>query len=299
MSQSHELRVLLGDDDGAGAIASGTGILLSAINCDLKGTERFAVNNGKRATRQRWDCGARLVGEDVVGGFDIKPTAAQLDWFIERMIGDNISGYPAGAAVPKETMSKLVAYVDKGADNYKYPSLVISDVTITMPEGDHINMRVNFVGQREYDGETWPSGGGIPTTYSCASAFVASDVVFTVDATAFSFKTLTLAINNMIAPGQQENALYRTIFETQGLDVSASGTFGVRSNTIALYRRGVAGDAATIVLDDGTDTYTFSLGNLKIPGEGGTVPDEGEITMNLAGAAYRTTGADQISIAKT
>lgn len=297
MAQSFDTRVLLADNQ-AGATNA---IALAVRSCDLIGTEVFGRNPGKRASRQQFSCGARVLQEVVSGGFNCYPTATQLDWLIERMIGDNISGYPASAATPGSTLPKVYAYVDKGDEIFRYDELVISSVTLTMNEGDYLDVRVDFVGKDETPGVTWPA---TPPTPDCDESIITPDVVFEYDATAYPFKQLTLSISNEIADNQHENAVKRTIFEATDLVVGLSGTFGYRTATKALYRDGIAGAVATIDMGpvaSGSDavTYTITLGNVKIPGSGPTIPESGEIVMQLAGMAYAVQGgAAQIEFAK-
>ena len=76
MAQSHEMRVLLADNQAG----SSNAITLACRNCDLLGTQVFGRDPGKRGTREQYACGARVLREDVAGGFNLYPTAAQLDW---------------------------------------------------------------------------------------------------------------------------------------------------------------------------------------------------------------------------
>lgn len=293
MSQSNEMRVLLADSQNGVTNA----ISLAARSCDLIGNERFGRDTGKRGIRQQFSCGARVLGEDISGGFNFYPTAAQLDWLIQRMVGDNISGFPSGDATIKETLPPIYAYVDKGPKNFRYDLCRIASLTLDCPEGDYLDVRVELVGSSETADVTWPA---TPPDIDCASEFVTADVTLNVASTAYPFKSLQLSIDNQIAANQQENNINRTIFEAEDAMIGVSGTFGYRTDTMALYRRGIDGDdSATMVLADGTDTYTFTFGNLKIPGAGPTVPESGEITMSLNGMAYATDTLEQLTIAKS
>lgn len=298
MSQSNMMRLVIGDDSSVTDAIAANGILLNVMGCDLGATEVFGTDTGSRGTRQRYDCGARKLGESVAGGFTIQPTKTQLDWLIKRFIGDNTSSFPAGAATPQETLTNLVAYVDKVSDIYKFTRLRFQSMRFTATEGDYLKVRCDFVGSREYGGQTWPAGVPIPTSFDCATEYVASDIAIAVAATNYPFKSLNWGISNNVAP-QQENSLYPLVFEVGELEVSAGGTFNVRSDTIALYKRGVTGDAVSIVLADGTTTYTFSFANAKIPANNNiAIPEEGTITMDLAMQIFRTSGSHSISITK-
>lgn len=75
-------------------------------------------------------------------------------------------------------------------------------------------------------------------------------------------------------------------------------TLAYRSDTAAMYRRGVAGDAVSLKFNTGSKLYTFTMANVKAPGQKIQVPDSGEITMNFAGKVFRTSGSNALSIAK-
>lgn len=292
MGQSHEMRIMLADNQAGTTNA----ISIAGKSCDLIGDQEFGRDDGKRGTRERYACGDRVLREVVGGGFEFNPTAAELDWFLKRCMGDNIAGFPGSAAVPGETLPTIYAWVDKGPVNYRYDLCVIGRFALTLREGDYVVARVDLVGSREYSEVTWPVGA---PAIACAPEYVASDVAFTLDAIAYPFKSLDITIDNVIAGNQHENSLYRTIFESEDLIVSLQGTFGFRTDTKALYRRAVAGDAGSVVMNNGTNTYTFTFPNLKIPGRGPTVPNQGEITMVPAMEARRTTLARCISVAKS
>lgn len=292
MAQSHEMRILLADN----AAGTTNPITIAARSCDLLGTPRFGRDPGKRGTRQQYECGSRVLGEDVGGGFNLYPTVAQLDWIIERFLGDRISSFPLTAAVPAETIPPIYAFVDKGAEIFLYSMLYFNTVTFSLREGDYMDVRCDFVGQREQGGQSWP---GAAPAIDCDSEYVASDAVFTFNSTAYKFKNLDLTFDNRMAQGQQENNLYREVFESEGLECSLSGSFAHRTDTQALYRVAIAGAAGDVTINDGTVEYEFAFANVKIPGNGPTVPEDGEVTKQLEMNAFRTEAADVVTITKS
>lgn len=291
MSQSHEMRLLIADNSTGTTLP----ITLASQGCDLLGTPIFGTDPGRRGTRQDYSCGARLLGETVSGGFEFQPSATELDYILKRCMGDRIATFPATPLVPGETLPQFYVYVDKGPTNFRYDLCVYNRVQLSLREGDYLKVRCDLIGSAEASGVTWPT----PTSIACASEYVCSDVTFTLGGTSFPFKNLTINIDNMIAGQQQENALYRTIFESEGLRITLDGTLGYRSDTTAFYRRAVAGDVGTLVFSDGTATYTWSFANLKIPGAGPTVPAQGEITQSPKMQAFRTAATDVVTVTKT
>ncbi len=292
MSQATEMRILLADN----AAGTTNPISLAAIDCDLLGTPTFGEDVGKRGTRQEYDCGARVLQEIVSGGFNIRPTVEEFDWLLERALGDSISSFPGTALTPKETLVPYYAFVDKGPANYLYHKICPSVLTISASEGQYVNVRQEYVGQREEGNVSWP---GSPPAVNCGSQYICADIAFELASTEYPFKSLELVLDNRIADGQQENSLYRNNFESQTLKVMLNMTFATRSDTIALYRRAVAGDAGKITMSNGVHRYVFDLANVKIPGNGPTVPAEGEITMSLNMMCKRTTANPVITVTKT
>lgn len=293
MAQSYQQRLLLADlQAGTGA----TAISLAPLDCDLAGRRVFGEDTGKRGTRQEFDCGARILSEDVGGGFNIRPTVAEIDWFLQRAVGDRISTFPTTPLVPGETLPQFYGYRDVVADRYRYDLLVIDKLVVSGSEGQYLNFRFDFAGQKEVGAVTWPAS---PPAISCASQYILADLVFTLGGTVYPFKSFELSIDNKIAPGQQENALFRTQFESQGLTIGLNMTFATRSDTIALYRRAIAGDAGSLAMNNGTNTYTWAFANVKIPGDAPQTPSEGEITMALKMMIKRTTGTNALTVTKT
>lgn len=292
MSQSHELRILLADN----AAGTTNAISIAAIGTDLIGDQEFGEDPGRRGTRQEFACGARLLREVVSGGFELQPTATQLDWFLQRGLGDAIASFPASPVTPGETLPQFYAFVDKGPTNFRYDKVVIARMGLSVRESDYLKLRVDLIGSAEASGVSWPAS---PPAIACASEYVCSDAVFNLAATPYPFKSMDLSIDNQIADGQHENAILRTVFESEGLQIALNGQFAYRADTTGLYRRVVAGDAGSLVFSNGTNTYTFSFANLQIPGKGPTVPGRGEITQNPTMRAKATAASPQITVTKT
>lgn len=292
MSQAVQTTIYAADNSGF----TTNPIALGVRDFDLIGDRQFGMETGKRGGREEWSCRARVLSDNVVGGFNIYPTDAELDWLIERAIGDNISGYPAGAAVPAETIPGWYCWSDKGGvQSFLYDGLRINRFVLSGAETQMINARVDLVGATESEVTDLSAGA---TVVDCDSVFHFSDVVLTIGGSAFGLKSFELSLDNQIAD-QYENSVTRSLFESQRLLVRLRVQAAYRSDTKALYRKAIAGDDdCTLEIDDGVNAYTFTFGNLKIPGRGPTVPEIGEVLMPLEMMAGRTTTARSVSIAK-
>lgn len=293
MAQAVSTTVFVADDSGF----STNNIALGVDDIDLRGDLEYAVSTGKRGTRQPYECRSRIVAERILGGFSIKPTDTEIDWIVERMIGDNITGYPAGSASPGETLPQWHIWVDKGGEQtFLYSPVLFGSVTISGAELAELIWRCELVGTAE----TQPSDLTPVPLVDCDNQFIFSDCELTIGGTAYSIKSFDLTIDNQFGDGQYENNTQRSIFESEGIAVGLDIVAAYRSDTKALYRRGIAGDDnCTLEITDGTNTYTFTFGNLKAPATGPTVPSVGEITQSLSFQAFRTTSAPILSIAKS
>lgn len=292
MSQSVESTIFASDDSGF----STSPIALGVRDLDLRGDRVFGVETGKRGGREEWACRARILSENVQGGFNIFPTDTELDWLIERAIGDNIAAYPAGNAVPGETLPGFFVFADKGnVQTFRYNDLRINRLVLSGAETQMMNVRVDCVGSTEEEVADVSS----PPDVDCDSVFHFSDIVIRIGGSTYGLKNIELMIDNQIAD-QYENNVARSRFESQRLMVRLRATCGYRSDTQALYRKAIAGDDnATLEMDDGTNDYTFTFGNLKIPGNGPTIGEVGEVVMPLDLMAFRTSSARAISINKS
>jgi hypothetical protein len=292
VSQSVQSTIYCSDDDAF----SSNKIALGVRDLDLIGDRVFGVETGKRGGREEWACRARVLSDNVVGGFNIFPTDAELDWLIERAIGDNIAAYPAGAAEPLETIPGWFVFADKGGvQTFRYDDLRINRLVLSGAETQMMNVRVDVTGSTEQEVSDVTAGA---TVVDCDSVFHFSDLVLTLD-TDYAIKSLELSIDNQIAD-IYENSITKSIFESQRLMVRLRVQCAYRADTKALYRKAIAGDDdATLVMSDGTNTYTFTFGNVKVPGRGPTIGEVGEVVMPLELQCFRTPTAKAISIAKS
>lgn len=271
-------------------------IALGVRDFDLRGDRTFAVETGKRGGREEWACRARTMSDNVQGGFNIYATPTELDWLIERAIGDNITGYPTSAAVPGETLPGFWIFADKGdVQTFQYSDLRINRLVLSGAETQMVNVRVDCVGSTE----TEVADVSSPPNHDCDAPFHFADLTLSIGGSDFGMKDLELTIDNQIVE-QYENSLTRSLFESQRLMIRLRATCAYRSDNKALYRKVIGGNnGATLVMDDGTDTYTFTFGNLKIPGPGPNIPELGELVMPLEMMVFRASAGRAISIAKS
>lgn len=291
MSQATASRMMLADNSAISTNA----LWPSFLDCDLVGMREFGRDEGHRGSRQRSSCRARVLSDTSGGSFSCKASVTEVDWLLKHYLGTGV-GSGGSPWTLSESMSLYYALVDKVAAKYLY-TLAPSKLTISGQEKSYLTWLAEAVGGAESEWvSSWPAS---PTAPECGTAFLLSDCTFSYASTAYSIQSFSLSIDNDIDPQQYENAITPTRFEAQDAIIQLSLKCAFRSDTKALYRAAVAGDAATLVITDGTTTYTITFANLKIPNGGPKVPAKGRINFDLTAEAYRTAGAEQISIVKS
>lgn len=294
MSDSKATRLLLSD-----AVGLTTPQFIAFRECGLLGDRAFGVNDGHRGTRQQSACGARILRDMSRGSFSGYFVGAELDWLLPRAIGT--SG--ASPWIPTNTIAPIYALVDKVAAMWLYNAIRITSFEFSSSETQYINWMFNLVGGLE-EGylSVWPVAA--PAFPACGVSLIHSDLVFTYGGTVYPTKSIRCTINNALDDAQFENAVTPTRFEARDLDISLEVTLRYGSDTKALHRAALAGAEASIAMNDGTSTYSFLFGNLKIPTGGPTVPVSGGVNQTLQMKAYRkatiTSNADdnQLRITK-
>lgn len=291
MSQSTASRMMLADN----AAISTNPLWPSFLDNDLVGMREFGRDEGHRGTRQRTSCRARVLSDASGGSFSLKASVTEIDWLLKRYLGSG-SGTGGSPWILAEAPAVYYALVDKVAAKYLY-TLMPSKLTIAGSEKQYLLWTAEATGGAESVwGSAWP---GTPSAPECGTAFLFSDCALTYSGTAYPLQSFSLSIDNDIDGQQYENAITPTRFESQDAIVQLSFKCALRSDTLALYRAGIAGAAATLVFTDGTTTYTITFANLKIPNGGPKIPAKGRINFDLTAEAYRTAAAEQISIVKS
>ena len=292
MSQAVDTTVFVADNTGF----TTNNIALGVDDIDLGGDLEYAISTGKRGTRQQYACRSRIVAERIQRGFSIKPTAAEMDWILERAIGDNIGNLPSSAVVPGETVPAWFLWANKGNEQtFQYTNCRFNSLSLAGSELAEMVMRAELVGTAEVEVTDLVS----PPAVDCDNQFIFSDCSLTIGGTAYGIKSLNLSMDNLFGDGQYENNTQRSIFESQSLAMTLEIITAYRSDTSALYRRGISGDVGILTMNDGVVEYNFTFANTKAPTQGPVVPVVGEVTMGLTFAILRTESNPMVSIEKT
>jgi len=276
MSQSAASRVMVSD-----AVGMTSPQYLSVTECSLDSIRTFGREEGHKGTRQRTSCRSRITSDKSGGSISGNFVAAELDWLLPRAIGTT----GASPLIPGETINHFWVLVDKVAELFLYNKQRIKSFEVSGSETQYLNWTFNLVGELEsVYGSTWPASPLFP---ACGSSMLFSDCIFTYSGTAYAMQSFKLTVDNMIDENQFENALTPTRFESQDLMVSLEVQLAYRADTKVLHRAALDGAASSLTMNDGTSTYSFLFGNLKIPDGGPKIPRQGRINQSLRMESFR------------
>jgi hypothetical protein len=276
----------------AGFDASSVGI--EALSCTLKQTETRRHSDGHRGTLDRHYSRKRVVSQASSGQFVCNPTETELDWLLYYILG----GAPAGGVTSvANSIPEFQMLVDKVTSRYIYGGCVIDRAVFSGSAGNPIQLALDI----EAKTESAPSATAFPSAvpFSSENYYVLSDLVLTIISTARKFSQFELTINNNLDKTRFHNSLTRAYIPAQSRTVQLSVNFPFTSDNSDLYAATVAGGAGTLVMADGSDTYTIAFANLMCNPVGPEITGKTEIRLPLVYDSFATDSNPSIKFTKT
>lgn len=264
------------------------------ISCGLKMREVQTNSEGIRGTRSRLSHRTRITRREISGPIVMNPTALELDKLWGWMLGGTIPGTSPWSV--GDVMNEMFITVDKVAKVFTYAGCIAARWSLSGASGQPIRLTIDVEGETETmaNAGTFPSLA-IPTD----NFFVFSDLTATIGGTARKFGSFNLSCDNLVDPDRYLNALTRT--EIAGMDRMVQlqlGTPYTTDNT-DLVQAAIAGAAASIVLTDGSSTYTFAIANAKIPSVGPDVEGKQEIQSPISVMCYNDGTDPELKVTKS
>lgn len=271
--QGYEVKMCV--DSATPIDASSVGI--EFVSCTLKKTSTHAQSQGIRGTRSRFSGRRREVQKAVSGNLTLNPGATEIDWFIQRILGGTTAG---GVTALAEAIPEFVlcrSFPTTGL-MHTFTGLRVNRWTLTANAGQPLTWSMDLEGEDE----TEAASSGYPSlTLPTDNMFICSDVTLTLASATRKFASLTLTLDNMLDTGRYLNSLTRSEIVPQDRSVTIQLSAPYTDDNEDLYDMAVAGAAGSLVIDDGTTTYTLSFGNLSAPAEGPEVSGRSEIMLPL------------------
>lgn len=249
---------------------------IEAISSTVKMTQTHYRSPGLRGTRSRFGERVRITREHVGGQLVMEPTATEIDWWIEKILGGTTA---AGVTDVDETVPEFYMAVDKITKVPIFNKLKVAKCVISGSSGQPIRFTLDLEGEDETTG----AAASFPSlTMPTDDIFICSDVVLTLGGSAREINEFALTIDNMLLVDLYRNSISRVEIPASDRMVQLTATPPYTSDNSDLYDAAIAGAAATLVISDGTATYTFAAANAKIPAVGPDVPAAGgEIVLPL------------------
>lgn len=290
-SMSHAARFAAGTTSGSAATQE-----FIFLSCNLGKSQGLmdagGIGGGTRSRRaERIATGVSAVAGQVV----IEPSPADLDFLLPWILGTNES---SDAFTLAEALKLYGVDVAKGDDSYRYSSVAVSSAVFRSQSNGFLQLTMNLVGIGETAGITFPS---ITNSITTKRPYRHHEGTLTLGGTAQEFKSVELMIDNAVQADFYENAETISSIESGDRIVTLTADMPFDATTDELYEVAIAGlTTNTLVYTDGTDTLTFTLGNLKAATEALAIPPRpGEIRLGKTFQAYQSGSTKELAVTST
>lgn len=254
------------------------------VSCGLKETETHVRSSGIRGSRSRNQGRVRIVQKRVGGQIIMEPTASELDFLLPYMLGGATS---LGVTDVADTLTALNISLDAVSKVFTWSGCKIGKWVLSGSAGQPIRLALDIEGLSETVG----NAGSYPAiTLDETNFFVLADCSITLDSVSRKFRAFALTMDNLLDAGRYNNSLTRAQIASMDRMVQLTLDTPYTSDNTDLKDAAIAGAAGSLVIADGTDTYTFAFGNCKIPSDGPTVQGKSEIMMPITVDCYEDAG---------
>ena len=264
------------------------------VSCTLARQDTHVYSQGIRGTRSRDKSRARIARRAVSGQIVLEPTPTEIDFLLPYILGGTTS---MGATDVADSLPSLVIGVDKVTKVYTYTGCRVGRAVFSGQAGQAVQLTLDI----EATDETEAAGGSFPAvSLPTDNFFVMSDLTLTLLSVARKFGRFALTIDNMLDAERYVNSLTRTQIAPQDRQVTLEVDTPFTNDNADLYGAAIAGAAGSLVMSDGTVTYTMAFGNCKIPADGAEVSGKTEILLPLTVNLFADgTTASELKITKS
>ena len=257
------------------AIVGGTPPGFEFLSFGLKRQDTQTDSQGIRGTRSRLSQRTRITQRACSGAIVMNPTPTELDLLWPWILGGSTSGGVTGVG---ETLSDRYIGIKRVRKMATFSECKVASFVLSGQQGQPIQTTLNVEAQDETEANvaSWPS-----ITYPTDNMFVFSDLALTIDSTTHYFSQLTLTIDNVLQADRYLNSLTRDKITPQDRAVTIDLGLPYDDVSDVLYGLDPDGVAASLVMSDGTTTYTFAFGNVKAAAVGPEIAGKSEILLPL------------------
>ena len=257
--------------------------------CGITMESEIIDASGQRGSRERYSERTREGIQRVGGTMTIYPSGGDLVLLLPWILGGDASGssYPLAETLPVRNIM-----VDKVAKVYTYAGCKVSRATFSCAENQPMKLSLDTVGQTETEGD--PGTFPVLTTTN-AVPYVFFDSVLTMLSSARKMKSFTLTIDNHLLV-EFHNSQTATLIQSQDRTITLDFPSPWAAAETDLYRQAVAGAAASLALDNGDKTLTFSFATLQVPSRGPVLNGRTEIPLQISAVARRVSTTPSLAV---
>lgn len=270
-----------------------SGVRINLDSASLRGQHQLIRAQGNRGRRSRDLSRVRTGNRRATGNIISTPSDTELDFWLPRAMGGSITDIG-------DTLDKFFVAIDKVTEKFKYTGCVASRLNLAAQVGQPVVCTVDIEGTDEEDLETWPTDPGLDVAGE--SFFILSDLALTIGGTARQVPGFSLTIDNMLDTERFMNAQTREHIPSADCQITLEIQLPYNADNTDLYTIADEGVAGSLVLDDGTDVYTFTFGKLVADQEGASIEERAELNLPLSLEALRSgvgTAVPQLAVVKS
>jgi hypothetical protein len=279
---------------GIGATSgSATTHELEFISCGIAKQEQHIQSDGIRGSRERYSASVVEGTINVGGPLVLEPRPEDLDLILPWILGaaESVDVFDVAEA-------PLTYGVDiyKIADSFRYAGMRVNTATFSSQPNQPLQLELDVQGTSETAGITFPT---IAATLSAKAPYIHHQLTLTLNAVARQCSRISIAINNALILDRFMNSQTRAELPSGDriVTLSVDVPYGDESN---LYDLAVGGIEGTAVYTNGTDTLTFTFGQLQVPARSPIINARGqEIGLTLEFQARNDGTANSIKVTST
>lgn len=263
------------------------------VSFGLRKTDTHADGNGVRGTRSRHSSRSRIVSRAVAGPIVMHPTPTELDLLWPWILGGATSG---GVTAVAETLPTRNVAINRVRKMATFDGCKIASAVLAITAGQPLQLTLNIEGKDETEASvgSWPA-----ITFPTDNILVPDDVALTIDGTEHKFSQLSLTIDNMLQTDRFLNDLTRDKITPQDRNVTADLTLPYDDVNDVLYGIDIDGVAGSLVIANGSVTYTIAFANLKAAAIGPEISGKVEIPLGVQLRSYFDGTDREIKVTKT
>lgn len=262
--------------------------LLELISGDIGLVEEGIHAQGMTGSRSHWSARTRANTRRVSGSITLNPNAAELAVLLPLILGANASGTSYALA---ETLQAFTAVLDKdnGTDGktYTYNGCKVGRAVFSAEQGGMLTVQLDVEGRDEAIGNagTFPS----LSLNVATGPFIFSDAVISVGGSNYSFRRLSITVDNQLDAERFMNSQTRTAIPSRGrvVSVELDGPAGQNHATYPTEATLAAGVAvvATFTNEVHAVSIAFSLPKVHFPRRTAVWAGREELMLPLVGEA--------------